>query len=150
MERPPGVLGGRLVSMSKAKTAKKQMQRIPRVKDEEGNYLDIEGRNYVWRIGWVIPELGGEFGYILANKVSQKTDDLTNAAIQAVCDYCKRKGIELPHKGEEFQFDSVTHAKGALRAANAALYYHQKNKPLPEWAKIAFANGFQAPKGWVP
>jgi hypothetical protein len=47
-----------------------------------------------------------------------------------------------------FLWDSRSRAADALRAIKSALKMHRANKPLPEWAQTALAQGWKPPKNW--
>lgn len=53
----------------------------------------------------------------------------------------------------EFVWETRKAVTAALRAVKTALKADKsarKNKPWPEWAKLASAAGWKAPKGWMP
>jgi hypothetical protein len=131
--------------------AKKKTQRIPRYKDADGQYLDIDESRYEIKIAWYLPD-EGDFGLYLANESHSKWEgaEETNVAIDVLRDYWKSKGWALPSEGRDFEFESRSQAKEALRLINARLFYLGENKPLPEWAKKALAEGWNPPKGWKP
>jgi hypothetical protein len=126
---------------------KKTSQRVPRYVDPDGMYLALDERAHDTQIAWYDP-VEGEFGLYLANERLNNWENDT--AIDALRGFCKNKGLELPLRGQEFRFDSTSVAREALRAVNARLNLDKANKPLPEWAKKALAEGWKPPKGWSP
>jgi hypothetical protein len=132
--------------------ATKKAERIPRYKDAEGQYLDIDEHvgDYIVKIGWYLPD-EGEFGLYLSNERMPSTDgDETNNAIEVLKKFFKEHKLEMPLQGHDFEFESMSMAKAALRAINVALHYQREQRPLPEWAQKASAAGWLPPKGWKP
>jgi len=124
------------------KTATKA--RIPRYVDTDGLYLVVEDGRRALVIAWYDP-VEGDTGLILDTRESRPEEDETAIAIEA----CKRFFDE--HKLEytnTFEFQREKTAKECLRFVNAELWAWKSNRPWPEWAKTAIANGWSPPKGW--
>lgn len=49
-----------------------------------------------------------------------------------------------------YMWDSLTHARAALKKMKLAIKLAEDNKPLPEWARKALDEGWIPPKGWKP
>lgn len=131
------------------KVTKKVTQRIPKYRDKEGQSLGILEHGYALCIGWWLPD-EGDFGLILTNDWKDGQDDSgeTNVAVRVCRDYFEKNRLTIPRG--EFEFESMRQAKECLRLINAELFYWQKKKPLPDWAKTALAEGWSPPKGWSP
>lgn len=100
-------------------------------------------KGYVFYIGWLCWEddYGDEEGLRLGEGTGTEDLDDHRAAEQAVKDM--KDGRE---ESGAFFWESRSRAVKALKVAKEAI----KNieKPLPEWAKTAIAEGWKAPKGW--
>ena len=126
--------------------------------------LVVDGLYDDWRIVWYIEE-EGELGLILGadvrspgeqkkmmaddpfskkNKETENTDHVlyTQAALENL------KGVDIDEEG--FVFESKSHAVNSIRVIREAARARIANRPLPEWAITALANGWKMPKGWVP
>jgi hypothetical protein len=62
----------------------------------------------------------------------------------------KHEGMHLAPQGQGFYWESKKGAAEALRLVKVAIKELKDNKPWPEWAKQAAANGWKPPKGWKP
>ncbi len=99
---------------------------------------------YVYYIGWLCWEedFGDEEGLRLGEGSGSDLDD-HHAAEQAVKDM--KDGRE---ENGAFFWESRSSAAKALKVAKEAV--KNRERPLPEWAKKAIAEGWKAPKGWQP
>lgn len=131
------------------KTTKKTAarERISRYVGQDGEYLALDEQQYAVKIAWYFPG-DGDFGLYLGN--ANNGGDETKAAVSVIRDYFRSHKLDLPSRGSDFEFDSVVKAREVLRLINAALHYRQQNKPIPEWATKALADGWLPPKGWRP
>lgn len=133
-----------------AKKAPVKTERIPRYKDRDGQYLAIEERGYVYKIGWYDPA-EAMFGLMLANaQIADRDADDTNLASEVCKDYFDKYSMYLPRVGSDYEFDDKRDAQACLRIINAKLHYAKKSKPIPDWAEKALAAGWSPPKGWEP
>lgn len=106
--------------------------------------LEIVERGYNFYLAWF--EDGDEGGFLGQDPLDGTGDPPTDrddwehwAASKAV------SSAERDSYG--FTWESERAAKSALALARAALNYE---RPLPEWAQTALANGWKAPRGWKP
>lgn len=60
---------------------------------------------------------------------------------------CKRGG-SLLH--DAFVWERRSDAAAALKLIKAGVAARKAQRPMPEWARTAIANGWKPPKGWTP
>jgi len=99
--------------------------------------LDIDDRDFFY-IGWYDPE-DGDFGAYLGDKLK---DPEHNAAEEAVKDSAHGKDAR------GLYWETKRAANSALRLARTAIA--NLERPMPEWAKTAAAEGWKPPRGWRP
>ena len=120
--------------------------RTPRYEDKDGMYVDIfddyDGICLAWTDGEDegarLGEESGNDGEVRAARTV--LHELVNTNTGYV--YLGRTGV--------FLFEDQRTAAEAKRLVNAALWNMQNNKPLPDWARKAVAEGWSVPKGWKP
>jgi len=101
-----------------------------------------------WHICWVLEDdLGGALGQNRSDGTGPAPDDRDDWEHWAACKAIRE--MDRPPKRDSvgFCWDTQSGANAALRIARAALKFE---RPLPEWASTAIANGWKAPKGWKP
>ena len=105
-------------------------------------------REWLWRIYWYLAEeqeLGACVGegdpeyWMSDNAPSNREEWEYWASAKAI----HSLGAERDNEG--FFFDSRSAANAALKVAKEAL---KQDRPLPEWAQKALAEGWKPPKGW--
>lgn len=103
-------------------------------------------------IAWFISDVDdigatlGEETYTEAQLTKAKSGDWEH--IKATVVAGQTSGVER-HGSNGYRWESLTAAKRALRAINAALK-DKSGKTWPEWAVKAKAAGWTPPKGWTP
>ena len=138
-----------------AGSTEQKAARVPRYTSDDGDFLQVfwDSRDYF--VAWT--EDGYDYGGVLGDCDGPSTvfddpsADEMHIASEAVRSYVM-SALKLPRpdKGFPIHFETMKHAKAALRAANVALHAAKAKRPMPEWATIAIANGFTPPKGWQP
>ena len=133
---------------------KKPVNRVPKYKTDEGEYLAVGDDGGDFYIAWITvldDDYGPEEGQCLGestefDKMDRPTERdmreswIAHHAAKNLCDSRNRSG--------KFLFDTRTKALMALKEANRAL--HADEKPWPDWAVQANAHGWKPPKGWKP
>ena len=137
---------GRLLLEGEEVTTTKKTQRIPRYKDKDGMYVDIfddyDGIYLAWTNG---EDEGARLGEESGNDYEVKaTRDALHELMNTKTGYVYRGRTGV------FLFEDERTAVEAKRLVNAALWNMQNNKPLPDWARKAVAEGWSPPKGWKP
>ncbi len=109
--------------------------------------LDIIVEQYKFRIAWY--EDGEEGGWLgqdpndgLGDAPTDSDDWEHWAASGAVRALPSTQSDSL-----SFFWESMSDAKAALRVAKLAL---KSERPMPDWARTAIANGWKPPRGWKP
>jgi hypothetical protein len=114
---------------------------------------ETEGRGSNWHdfeIGWYFPDEGefgamlGEERYTEADIAKAKPDD--REVVVAYLAALKTEGVQ--QGSSRIFWETRKHASNALRAIKAAVVNDEK--PWPEWAVKARAEGWKPPKGWKP
>lgn len=105
----------------------------------------ISGRGGRLRIYWEEDgELGGSLGQSLTDGTGDAPADRDEwehwAASRAVRN---APGVKEDNWGLYWETEKL--ARGAVRIAREAL---KQERPIPEWAKTALAEGWTPPKGW--
>jgi hypothetical protein len=106
-----------------------------------------ERRGSTWTIGWFLAE-EGDFGLMLGRE-SGHSDDSTTAALNAIRGMPKELQPESLSESE-WRWAELSAARKALRVAKEAVRLYAANRPMPEWAIKAMAEGWKAPNGWKP
>lgn len=106
----------------------------------------VTSERYLSRIIWYFPDEGEEGATIGEDPKAGLGDPPTDRDDWE--DWCANKvareaNAERDRKG--FFWDSAAAASAVLRQIREAL---KQDRPLPEWAKTALAEGWKAPKGW--
>ena len=125
----------------------KRAQRIPRYKDKEGYYIDIFEEHSDIFLAWT-PD-GYEEGARLGEETVTHEEAKTTAGALEFARSSYRGYIYRNQTGV-YIFESMRVAKEVKRLVNAALWNMQNEKPLPDWAQKAIAEGWNPPKGWKP
>jgi hypothetical protein len=106
--------------------------------------LDIVEYGYRFKLAWF--EDGEEGGFL-----GQDPDDGTGKppVLRESWEHWAASKAVRPASRDDLGFfwESIGEARSALAKARAALKFE---RPLPEWAQTAIANGWKAPKGWKP
>lgn len=109
---------------------------------EDELVIDIDrcGYRIVWFLAWE-----DEYGAMLGEEQpSDNLDGETAAASQAVL-------VTKPERDSKgYYWTTKAAAQRALPLAKRAMEEFKGAKPWPEWAKLAQAAGWKAPKGWTP
>jgi len=112
-----------------------------------------DGDHGQYRLQWYIAEYD-DYGSIVGEgsppEFVERDSDDEDALVNWECwksheVAAKSKGVQKDSGG--FYWESKSLAQAALKLINAEL---KADRPLPEWAKTAIANGWKAPKGWKP
>lgn len=116
--------------------------------DEDKGVLGIREDRYLFRIGWYFAD-GGDFGAMLGEgsvptKAPSGESDWEHWMASRTAAQCKPQ-----RDGDGFYWESKSDARKALVAINAAIKL-RADKPMPEWAAKALAEGWKPPKGWKP
>jgi len=112
---------------------------------------DREDRHSKYRLSWYLPE-DQDFGGSVGDSVYTEADLKTAAAddVDCVVAYLtasKLDGVQKDYNG--FFWESRSQAQAALRIVKAAIAAGV-DRPIPDWAQKALAEGWRAPKGWKP
>lgn len=108
-----------------------------------------EDRGGMWRIKWVVAEDDWGDGAVLGEGTDKdwegpaptSREDWEHWAAQRAAS--TTAGVERDLNG--FFWESTRDARAALRVAKEAL---KQERPMPEWATKALAEGWKPPKGW--
>jgi hypothetical protein len=110
--------------------------------------LVVVEENYRWLIQWELDDGDDLGGYLCQSeddgkgKVPKDRGEWEHWAASAAVRGAP--GVNL--KGEfGAWWESEKEARAALRVAKEAL---KQDRPMPDWAKTALAEGWKAPKGW--
>ncbi len=109
--------------------------------------LVVVEEKYLYRIQWELDD-GDDLGAYLCQSEedgvgeppTERSDWEHWTASQAVR---TSEGVTIDHIGA--RWDSQKQATAALRVAKEAL---KQDRPMPDWAKTALAEGWKPPKGW--
>jgi hypothetical protein len=107
------------------------------------------GNDYLWRITWHIADddygVGATLGEGTTSEWSgaapKDREDWEHWAAQRAA--FATAGVERDRNG--FFWESAGEAKAAFRIVKEAL---KQERPMPEWATKALAEGWKPPKGW--
>ena len=116
--------------------------------------IDIYSERYTFGLAWFDDEDGEGLRFGDARDIEQAAappdddDDMAEHwhAYQAAR---KSAGCNEDARGT-LTWESESAATKARAAARAAVKRANSEKPMPEWAETALANGWKAPKGWKP
>jgi hypothetical protein len=111
-------------------------------------YLIITEERGAYRIAWYLPEdgdIGGSLGQDKNDGIGDTPNDDGDWEHWAASKAVRATGAR--RDSMSFCWDSRSEAAAALRFAKAAL---KQERPLPEWATKALAEGWPMPKGWKP
>jgi hypothetical protein len=129
---------------------KNKRARIPKFRTKSGEYLALQhpsGRDNKVYIAWFLPE-EGDFGLVAGQgEGSADLDENSKTVCDTLAKHFADRGWK--HKlGTAYSFESEKYAAEALRLCNVALHCASEQKPLPDWAAKAIAEGFTPPRGW--
>ena len=100
---------------------------------------------------WFIVE-DEDYGATIGER--EYTKDLEKAtdpeAIEEIALGLTAKGLADGRDTWGYYWETVSGAKAALRAVKLREKTLSDERPLPEWAVTAAANGWKPPKGWKP
>jgi hypothetical protein len=103
-----------------------------------------------WRIAWVFEDdVGGLLGQSREDGLGPAPSGIDDWEQWAACKAILDAYPDVERDRESFIWSTESSAKKALRIAKASLKGGQE-KPMPEWALKALANGWKPPKGWKP
>jgi hypothetical protein len=105
-------------------------------------YLEVIDRDHAFAIGWFDDEEGLEGDLCLGEECNDKEHNVATEAAKTT--HCRTGSSNV------LLWDTMREAKGALQLARIAVKEYRTNKPWPDWAKTAVANGWKPPKGWTP
>lgn len=115
----------------------------------------VDDRWSQYRIQWELEEdMGavlGEGEYRPAQiekKLAKAKTDEDREHLAACLAAAHSKGVE--HDSTGFFWESKSAATAALRLARAQIKACRDNKPWPDWALQAHAEGWRPPRGWKP
>ena len=111
-----------------------------RYKDDDGWFLAIFDDSQGLYLAWTNDADEGT----ALGEVFDESDAELETATGAARAYCASVGIDT--EPGVIYFPTMTRAREALKACNAALHAARANAPLPEWAQIALARGWTPPK----
>jgi len=105
-----------------------------------------------FRIRWIDPEDGEEGGAVGDARDEYKKAPDPNKDRDAWEVYIVETALKDLDPKPEFDlegyfWDNKREAHAAFRIAKAAL---EQEKPMPDWAKKAVAEGWKPPRGWKP
>lgn len=100
-----------------------------------------------YRIGWYFED-EGDFGGMLGEDPNLPAEAPVERASWEHWIANKTAASFEPEKDTiGFFWESAAKAKKALRSIKEAM---KTDKPMPEWATMALANGWKPPKSWKP
>ena len=137
-------------STKRAAKSTEKTTHIPKYKDVEGNYLVVHEHDHRFVLAWYCPDIDDIGAYIGDSAFSEENQEELDTILTAVRGYFAAEGLETAPGSLPYRFASTREATECLRAVNAALYYADLKRPMPEWATKALSEGWSPPKGWKP
>ncbi len=110
---------------------------------------------YTYRLVWYLAETNDYGGYVGENykeytmKDVEKEKNFEEKEV-ILADVIAKKSAGVEKDDRSYYWESLSAAKKALCAVNAALKSLRSEKPWPEWAIQAQSAGWKPPKGWRP